>query len=200
MGWRPKSQTPGKLVCEPPPPGRIKKPSYPNDATARTQRDLLSQRSLQFHAYPARIEYVACFLACRDLLHHQPIRVQPDVLVIGGVPGIVQQRPTQTRDLQPGKRQHKPRALPRKERSDHERENDDREVEPAEDGEHHHPAHPVKAVDTTAAGDTFIGGLAAGLCEGLSLHAAIALGQRASALCVTRHGAQPSIPWRRELA
>ena len=69
-----------------------------------------------------------------------------------------------------------------------------------EDGEHHHPAHPVKAVDTTAAGDTFIGGLAAGLCEGLSLHAAIALGQRASALCVTRHGAQPSIPWRRELA
>ena len=67
------------------------------------------------------------------------------------------------------------------------------------DGEHHHPAHVVKAVDTTAAGDTFIGGLAAGLAEGLCLDEAIALGQRASALCVSRHGAQPSIPWRREL-
>lgn len=68
-----------------------------------------------------------------------------------------------------------------------------------EGGERHLPAQVVKAVDTTAAGDTFIGGLAAGLIEGLALDAAIALGQRASALCVTRHGAQPSIPYRREL-
>lgn len=67
-------------------------------------------------------------------------------------------------------------------------------------GERHLPAHVVKAVDTTAAGDTFIGGLTAGLVEGLSLDEAVALGQRASALCVTRHGAQPSIPYRRELA
>ena len=66
-------------------------------------------------------------------------------------------------------------------------------------GERHLPAHVVKAVDTTAAGDTFIGGLTAGLVEGLRLDEAVALGQRASALCVTRHGAQPSIPYRREI-
>ena len=66
-------------------------------------------------------------------------------------------------------------------------------------GERHLPAHVVKAVDTTAAGDTFIGGLTAGLVEGLPLDEAVALGQRASALCVTRHGAQPSIPYRREI-
>lgn len=66
-------------------------------------------------------------------------------------------------------------------------------------GERHIPANVVKAVDTTAAGDTFIGGLTAGLVEGLGLDAAVSLGQQASALCVTRHGAQPSIPYRREL-
>ena len=66
-------------------------------------------------------------------------------------------------------------------------------------GERHIPAQVVKAVDTTAAGDTFIGGLTAGLIEGMSLDEAVALGQKASALCVTRHGAQPSIPYRREI-
>lgn len=66
-------------------------------------------------------------------------------------------------------------------------------------GLRHLPARVVKAVDTTAAGDTFIGGLTAGLVEGLSLDEAAALGQRASALCVTRIGAQPSIPYRREV-
>ena len=67
-------------------------------------------------------------------------------------------------------------------------------------GERYLPAQVVKAVDTTAAGDTFIGGLTAGLVEGLSLDEAVSLGQRASALCVTRFGAQPSIPYRREVA
>jgi ribokinase len=66
-------------------------------------------------------------------------------------------------------------------------------------GERHVAAHKVRAVDTTAAGDTFIGGLSVAIVEGLSLDAAVALGQRASALCVTRHGAQPSIPYRHEL-
>ena len=67
-------------------------------------------------------------------------------------------------------------------------------------GERHFPAFQVDAVDTTAAGDSFIGGLAIGLSEGLELDAALQLGQRASALCVTRAGAQPSIPYRRELS
>jgi ribokinase len=67
-------------------------------------------------------------------------------------------------------------------------------------GARHTPAQPVQAVDTTAAGDTFIGALAAALCEGQSLDAAVALGQAASALCVTRRGAQASIPYRHELA
>jgi ribokinase len=67
-------------------------------------------------------------------------------------------------------------------------------------GARHTPAKKVKAVDTTAAGDTFIGALAAALCEGQTLNAAVALGQAAGSLCVTRPGAQASIPYRRELA
>lgn len=67
-------------------------------------------------------------------------------------------------------------------------------------GARHTPARKVKAVDTTAAGDTFIGAVAAALCEGQSLDDAVALGQAASALCVTRRGAQTSIPYRRQLA
>ena len=66
-------------------------------------------------------------------------------------------------------------------------------------GARHAPARTVQVVDTTAAGDTFIGALAAALCEGRTLDDAVALGQAASALCVTRRGAQASIPYRREL-
>jgi ribokinase len=66
-------------------------------------------------------------------------------------------------------------------------------------GARHTPARKVKAVDTTAAGDTFIGALCAALCEGQSLDAAVAQGQAASALCVTRRGAQTSIPYKRQL-
>lgn len=67
------------------------------------------------------------------------------------------------------------------------------------DGERHLAVQPVRAIDTTAAGDTFIGGFATGLLEGLPLHEAAHLGQRAAALCVTRRGAQPAIPFRAEL-
>ncbi|MCE0917411.1 ribokinase [Pseudomonas sp. NMI760_13] len=63
----------------------------------------------------------------------------------------------------------------------------------------HFPAPEVEAVDTTAAGDTFVGGFAAGLARGLPEEQAIIVGQRAAALSVTRAGAQPSIPYLREL-
>jgi ribokinase len=66
-------------------------------------------------------------------------------------------------------------------------------------GVHHHPARPVRAVDTTAAGDTFIGGLCAALVEGRPLDQAIAFAQVAAAIGVTRAGAQPSIPRRAEV-
>ncbi|MCL9802971.1 ribokinase [Pseudomonas sp. AKS31] len=58
----------------------------------------------------------------------------------------------------------------------------------------HFPAPKVKAVDTTAAGDTFVGGFAAALANGKSEADAIRFGQIAAALSVTRAGAQPSIP------
>jgi ribokinase len=58
----------------------------------------------------------------------------------------------------------------------------------------HFPAPKVQAVDTTAAGDTFVGGFAAALANGKSEAEAIRFGQIAAALSVTRAGAQPSIP------
>ncbi|CAI8808797.1 ribokinase [Pseudomonas sp. IT-P74] len=61
-------------------------------------------------------------------------------------------------------------------------------------GFEHFPAPVVKAVDTTAAGDTFVGGFAAALAAGKDEAQAIRFGQVAAALSVTRAGAQPSIP------
>ncbi|PYB78794.1 ribokinase [Pseudomonas sp. LB-090624] len=66
-------------------------------------------------------------------------------------------------------------------------------------GHQHYPAPVVQPLDTTAAGDTFIGGFAAGLVRGWEEGEAIAFGQRAAALSVTRAGAQPSIPYLAEL-
>ncbi|ARA81574.1 ribokinase [Pseudomonas amygdali pv. tabaci str. ATCC 11528] len=61
-------------------------------------------------------------------------------------------------------------------------------------GVEHIPARRVQAVDTTAAGDTFVGGFAAALAAGQSESQAIRFGQAAAAISVTRAGAQPSIP------
>jgi len=57
----------------------------------------------------------------------------------------------------------------------------------------------VDAVDTTAAGDTFNGGLLAGLQAGLALDDAIIFAHAAAAISVTRVGAQTSIPTKAEV-
>ncbi len=65
--------------------------------------------------------------------------------------------------------------------------------------EGHLPAPRVDAIDTTAAGDTFVGGFAAECVRGASIRDAIDFGQRAAALSVTREGAQASIPTQAEV-
>ena len=62
----------------------------------------------------------------------------------------------------------------------------------------HMPAYVVKPVDTVAAGDAFIGAFVTRLCGGAKLHEATQFGCAASAIAVTRPGAQPSIPTREE--
>ncbi|MGK5018713.1 ribokinase [Janthinobacterium sp. 61] len=66
-------------------------------------------------------------------------------------------------------------------------------------GDYTFPADVVQAVDTTAAGDTFIGGFVAGLASGMDEAEAIQQGQRAAAWSVTKPGAQTSIPHLHEL-
>jgi ribokinase len=68
------------------------------------------------------------------------------------------------------------------------------------EGSGHQPAFAVAAVDTTGAGDAFIGALAVGLAEGQPLAEAVRLGAAAGALATTKGGAQPSLPWREDLA
>ena len=63
----------------------------------------------------------------------------------------------------------------------------------------HVPAKKVKAVDTTAAGDTYCGALCVGLAEGRALAEAAAFASAASAVTVTRPGAQASMPYRNEI-
>ncbi|WP_205693773.1 ribokinase, partial [Cellulomonas sp. IC4_254] len=60
------------------------------------------------------------------------------------------------------------------------------------------PAPQVDALDTTGAGDAFVGALAAGIADGLPVRQAAALATRVAAASVTRLGAQPSYPWRGE--
>ena len=63
-----------------------------------------------------------------------------------------------------------------------------------------YPCVKVRAVDTVAAGDTFNGAFAVAMAEGMPLDDAIAFAQKAAAISVTRPGAQPSVPYRDELA
>jgi len=61
------------------------------------------------------------------------------------------------------------------------------------------PAYEVEVVDTTAAGDAFVGGFAVALAEGENLANAVRFANAAGALTVTRLGAQPSLPTRKEV-
>ena len=57
----------------------------------------------------------------------------------------------------------------------------------------------VEAIDTTAAGDTFVGALVTRLSEGADIYEAMTFANKASAITVTRRGAQQAIPTREEI-
>ncbi len=61
------------------------------------------------------------------------------------------------------------------------------------------PAFEVNALDTTAAGDTFNGALAVAVAEGKTLEDAVEYANAAAAISVTKIGAQPSIPLKKEI-
>jgi len=61
------------------------------------------------------------------------------------------------------------------------------------------PVYPVRAVDTTAAGDTFSGYFLAGILSGRREKEAMDLAAKAAAIAVTRRGAAPSIPTMAEV-
>ncbi|MBR0710007.1 ribokinase [Bradyrhizobium liaoningense] len=62
------------------------------------------------------------------------------------------------------------------------------------------PGRAVKAIDTTGAGDCFVGALAAQLAEGVPLHAALTFANTAASISVQRMGAGPSMPTAAEVA
>lgn len=62
----------------------------------------------------------------------------------------------------------------------------------------HEPAPKVRAVDTTGAGDGFLGALAAGLARDLDLRASVRHANRVAAYSVQHHGTQASYPYGQE--
>lgn len=63
----------------------------------------------------------------------------------------------------------------------------------------HYAAQQVVPVDTSGAGDTFVGGFTAALADGAGADEAIRYGQAAAAIAVTRIGAQNAIPYHDEI-
>ena len=62
------------------------------------------------------------------------------------------------------------------------------------------PGRVVKAVDTTGAGDCFVGALAAQLAGGKTIREALDYANAAASICVQRMGAAPSMPTAAEVA
>ena len=62
-----------------------------------------------------------------------------------------------------------------------------------------YPCIRITPVDTTAAGDTLCGGLVVMLAEGKTLEEAAKFGSKAASIACMRTGAQPSIPYRKEV-
>jgi ribokinase len=58
----------------------------------------------------------------------------------------------------------------------------------------------VKAIDTTAAGDAFTGALAVAHAEGMKFSDSLRFANAAGAICCSRFGAQPALPWRDEVS
>lgn len=62
------------------------------------------------------------------------------------------------------------------------------------------PAEKAEPADTTGAGDVFNGALTVALAEGMAMSDAVRFANRAAAISITRYGAIPSIPYRKELS
>lgn len=67
------------------------------------------------------------------------------------------------------------------------------------DKEYKQGIYKVKAVDTTAAGDTFTGYFISGMIEGKDIPVCLDMAAKASSIAVTRHGATDSIPLKEEV-
>ncbi len=63
----------------------------------------------------------------------------------------------------------------------------------------HANSFKVDAIDTTAAGDTYVGAFITALSEGAEIMDAMTFASKASSITVTRKGAQQSIPYRKEI-
>lgn len=63
----------------------------------------------------------------------------------------------------------------------------------------HQEIFPTKAVDTTAAGDTYTGYFIAGLLKGWDMEKCLRVAAKASSITVSREGAAPSVPWMKEV-
>lgn len=69
----------------------------------------------------------------------------------------------------------------------------------SEGGQHVPAAHVERVVDTTAAGDTFVGAYAVGVATGQGVGPAVRWANKAAARTVEKEGAQGAIPWRDEV-